>query len=395
MYCPECGKKMEEGASFCSYCGTRVLMIENDADDRDFSPGETRIFGEGPKNSGDEHIPGTKTVLVEKNSEGGGQPSPAKPEGPEHAAPPRKTERQITQRNRERRKRNAGDILFLVGAAVVTVFVIFLFVIVTRGMKGGMSSVGDTDSVLESAVSSAGHAAIDTEAAMSAAIKAAEAEESRKAEALAKEEAAKAEEEARKKAETEIRNITSSTVQDPAIHTPTPTPTPTLTPVPVEPTAVSLSAAPADLGTLKTARFSAASATSRLVQADKTINNAAEMAIDSDTVTSWQEGAQGDGIGEQITLTLSEPKKVRCIGLYLGNWREPFTYDNNNRPKEMTVTVNGKSYELSFTDAMIPQYIDFNVPVETNMITFTIKSVYPGKSPGDTCISEVIPYVTE
>ena len=59
MYCPECGKKMEEGASFCSYCGTRVLMIENDADDRDFSSGETRIFGEGPKNSGDEHIPGT------------------------------------------------------------------------------------------------------------------------------------------------------------------------------------------------------------------------------------------------------------------------------------------------------------------------------------------------
>ena len=207
MYCPECGKKMEEGASFCSYCGTRVLMIENDADDRDFSPGETRIFGEGPKNSGNEHIPGTKTVLVEKNSEGGGQPSPVKTEGPEHAAPPKKTERQITRRNRERRKRNAGDILFLVGAAVVTVFVIFLFVIVTRGMKGGMSSVGDTDSVLESAVSSAGHAAIDTEAAMSVAIKAAEAEESRKAEALAKEEAAKAEAEARKKAETERQNV--------------------------------------------------------------------------------------------------------------------------------------------------------------------------------------------
>ena len=59
------------------------------------------------------------------------------------------------------------------------------------------------------------------------------------------------------------------------------------------------------------------------------------------------------------------------------------------------IMINGKSYDLAFKDAMIPQYIDFSVPVATNMVTFTIKSVYPGTAPGDTCISEVIPYVTE
>ncbi len=117
-----------------------------------------------------------------------------------------------------------------------------------------------------------------------------------------------------------------------------------------------------------------------------------ERAIDGDIITSWQEGADGDGSGESLTVIFTQIETVNYICLYPGNWRDTERFYNNNRPKTMLISAGGAEYEVSFPDGMICWYIVFSNPIETDKITFQTTSVYRGTVSNDLCISEVIAY---
>jgi len=123
----------------------------------------------------------------------------------------------------------------------------------------------------------------------------------------------------------------------------------------------------------------------------------------SDKNTVWVEGADGDGIGEYVTVRqmykgqgeeLFTFKEICIVNGYAQNetkWQE------NNRVKKMKLYYNN-AYMGSFTleDTMKPQYIDIS---ELNMqvvngteaeFRFEIEEVYEGSKYDDTCITGIV-----
>ena len=59
--------------------------------------------------------------------------------------------------------------------------------------------------------------------------------------------------------------------------------------------------------------FQSAGASSELVQENTGIYNGAVCAVDGDVITSWQEGAPGNGVGETLTLGFSGTQIVNYL----------------------------------------------------------------------------------
>ena len=148
---------------------------------------------------------------------------------------------------------------------------------------------------------------------------------------------------------------------------------------------------PSSLGSMKVITVTSASATSVLHYNDSEYNNEPEMAVDGDEITSWQEGAEGQGSGESITLNF-ERTGVKVIACRLGNWRDDWLYYANCRPKTMTLQIGNQSFDVEFTDAQIPHYIVLSDKVEAESLTFTINEIYAGEDYNDCCISELTVY---
>jgi hypothetical protein len=108
---------------------------------------------------------------------------------------------------------------------------------------------------------------------------------------------------------------------------------------------------------------------------------------------TWVEGAEGDGIGESITLTVHRPLPVEAIMIMPGYRTFDGTkWAKNNRVAELEVTLNGEHTFL----AKIPDHKFANlypVPVRgytnpVNTVKLVIKAVHRGRD-RDTCISQV------
>ena len=76
----------------------------------------------------------------------------------------------------------------------------------------------------------------------------------------------------------------------------------------------------------------------------------------------------------------------------LGNWRTDRYYNINPRPRQMTMTINGKQYSLEFTDAKISHYVEFEEALTFKTVDFRIESVYTGSETKDCCIAEITAY---
>ena len=108
---------------------------------------------------------------------------------------------------------------------------------------------------------------------------------------------------------------------------------------------------------------------------------------------AWAEGVDGDGIGENITLTVHKPKPLDAIMIIPG-YRdyERKLWAKYNRVAELEITLNG---EHTFTAAIPDEKFEelypipvrgYTKPVDT--VKLVIKKVHPGES-RDTCISDV------
>lgn len=193
-----------------------------------------------------------------------------------------------------------------------------------------------------------------------------------------------------------LRNAAPVTQEVTAIPEVTPTvtvtPTPTPAAVPVAPAAlthtfVELSAIDRNVYPRFTmANVLSMTSTSEYVQTG--VKNSADLVFDGNEKTSWQEGVEGDGIGQSINCQLNRQYQIRYFAFKLGNWRSEKYYNGNGRPKSLTVSLDGYSFTFDFPEEKKEYVIELSEEIPATNISVTINSVYKGAYWDDTCISE-------
>ena len=114
-----------------------------------------------------------------------------------------------------------------------------------------------------------------------------------------------------------------------------------------------------------------------------------------DLQTPWAEGAEGDGIGESITLDVKRPLPLYGILIRAGyyNYENKDPWWKNNRVAALEITLND---EHSFTETIPDERLDepyvirvrdYTKPV--SKVRLVIKGVHRGTQFRDTCISLV------
>ena len=118
------------------------------------------------------------------------------------------------------------------------------------------------------------------------------------------------------------------------------------------------------------------------------VSYAAEQVLDGNRQTAWNEGVEGHGVGESLTIELAEQVTVDAIhvrpGFFDSRW-----WQNNGRPKLLNVRTESLAFSLPCKNEMKVQRFAFKNPLEFKQITFEIADVYPGIKYEDTCISEI------
>lgn len=128
---------------------------------------------------------------------------------------------------------------------------------------------------------------------------------------------------------------------------------------------------------------------SHVVQEDSDIDNSGWSAFDGQSVTSWQEGVDGDGIGEYVGISFDREYQVEVITLLLGNHRSDSWYVKNNTPKTLTINLSGQVFQVTFPKEKTEFAVVLSSPVAASDIRLTIDSVYSGTEYTDTIIAEV------
>ncbi len=154
-----------------------------------------------------------------------------------------------------------------------------------------------------------------------------------------------------------------------------------------EPVAFEVVSSPTDLEEYGTISVDQVFATSTIEL--KKYDNSPQTLIDNDTNTSWQEGAEGAGIGEKINLEFEEEHTIKYIKFHLGNWKTEEYYWENNRPKVLDIEINGETYTVSFEDKKEVQWVKISGECVTDEINITIKEVYHGEKWNDTAIAGI------
>jgi hypothetical protein len=111
---------------------------------------------------------------------------------------------------------------------------------------------------------------------------------------------------------------------------------------------------------------------------------------------AWAEGAEGDGIGESITLKLTKPSKLTRIlvenGYRGGDDDKLGVFAANNRVKKVAVSINGgKPFTADLPDSRSEQG-GIIIPKDAGTVEtvqLTIKEVYRGTKFRDTCLTGI------
>jgi hypothetical protein len=111
--------------------------------------------------------------------------------------------------------------------------------------------------------------------------------------------------------------------------------------------------------------------------------------------TPWAEGADGDGIGESITLSVKRPLPLYGILIQPGyyDYENKDSWSKNNRVAALEITLNDEKTftenipDQRFEDAYLIRVRDYNKPV--TKVNLAIKGVHRGTQFRDTCISRI------
>lgn len=140
------------------------------------------------------------------------------------------------------------------------------------------------------------------------------------------------------------------------------------------------------------------------VKASSTLPSAGENNYEAEHVReysggAWAEGAADDGLGESLTLTLLQPRKLSHLAIrngYLKGEGDPARalYFANNRVAELGISINGaKPFTAHIPDEPLARsYYRIPLPAdapEVKTVQLTIEKVYRGTKHRDTCISGI------
>lgn len=135
---------------------------------------------------------------------------------------------------------------------------------------------------------------------------------------------------------------------------------------------------------------SSAAATSTIQQKD--VINDAMLMFDKDDSTNWQEGVNGYGEGESVTVWFKNSCEVRIIGFKNGNWKNDRYYYGNAMPAVLKLRFTDEEITVPFQNKREIQWVVLSRPVITDKMTVEIVKVYPGTTWEDTVITEIMPY---
>lgn len=143
-----------------------------------------------------------------------------------------------------------------------------------------------------------------------------------------------------------------------------------------------------DTGSLSKVSVDSAYGTSVVSQSGNH-DNTANVTLDNDLTTSWQEGVDGSGVGEGIVYNLDGEYFVQYLAFNLGNWRTADWYAQNNVPQALDIVINEEIYRVSFDYGQKKYWVALSEPVLTDCVEIYIAAAYPGSEYNDTCIAEV------
>lgn len=110
--------------------------------------------------------------------------------------------------------------------------------------------------------------------------------------------------------------------------------------------------------------------------------------IDQDSATTWQEGEEDAGIGQQLTFTFGEPAIISAIRLENGKRTSKKEFYENNRIASFRI-FDDNSILVEMSDAEEVQYIIFENPIMQSQVVLTLESVFGGTKWNDTCVTEI------
>ncbi len=114
-------------------------------------------------------------------------------------------------------------------------------------------------------------------------------------------------------------------------------------------------------------------------------------ASDGDPLTSWVEGASGDGVGEWVRIDLDSEKAYYGLNIFAGYGESEDLWGKNGRVKKVRVDFsNGGSEEFDLADVYEYQDLVFDAPVSgLQYADIEILEVYEGSEYDDTALAEI------
>lgn len=119
--------------------------------------------------------------------------------------------------------------------------------------------------------------------------------------------------------------------------------------------------------------------------------------LDDDASTAWVEGAEGDGVGQALTVKVSTLNKARAVRLVItpGYQKSKTLFAANGTPTSLGVVVRDAQQKQTATKTLevAPKWGSqtFDLPLTGGLaeITLTIGAVKAGTKYRDTCISDL------
>ena len=128
---------------------------------------------------------------------------------------------------------------------------------------------------------------------------------------------------------------------------------------------------------------------SSVIKQQEGVSNLPEYLFDNNIQTNWQEGVKGAGIDEYVAYRFQDEYRICAMSFKLGNWKTKEYYYGNNRPRTLTLSMNGQSWKVSFPDKWEQFGIRFTSAVKTSDLKITINDVYKGTDWNDTVITDI------
>lgn len=119
--------------------------------------------------------------------------------------------------------------------------------------------------------------------------------------------------------------------------------------------------------------------------------------LDDDPKTAWVEGAEGDGVGESLTVRVSSLRQARAVRLVLtpGYQKSKDLFAANGFPTKVELVVRDATdgvtakQDLTLAPKWGPQTFDVPVKGGVASMTLTLREVKPGTKYKDTCVSDL------